>query len=95
MKTTMKKLADNERRRIQEALSKTEPGSEEYTKLLKQREQLEDIESKRRDGRIKPSDWLKVFVTITTTTGLVLADFWIPAVASKIKLGDAARHLFK
>ena len=95
MKPSMKKLADAERRRIQEALAKCDPGSEEYTKLLKKRESLEDIEAKRRDGRIKASDWLKVFVGITTTTGVILADFWIPAVASKLRLGEVAKHIFK
>jgi hypothetical protein len=50
------KLANAERKRIMEALTKAEPGSDEYDKLLKQKEKLEDIEAKRRDGKIKPID---------------------------------------
>lgn len=92
---SLTKLANAERRRIQEALTKCEPGTEEYAKLLKQRESLEDIEAKRRDGRIKATDWLKVFVGIMTTTGVILADFWIPAIAGKLKLGEMAKHIFK
>lgn len=90
-----KKLVDAERRRIQEALAKCEPGSDEYSKLLKQRETLEDVEVKRREGRIKASDWFKAIVGIATTTGIVLADFWIPAVSSKLKLGEVAKQFFK
>ena len=94
-KLSLKKLADMERRKIQEKLAETEPGTEEYQKLLKAREQLEDIETKRRDGRIKPIDVAKMLLAIASTLGLVLADYWIPALGSKLKLGEIAKHLFK
>lgn len=92
---SLKKLADLERRKLQEKLSNTEPGTDEYKKLLAAREQLEDIEAKRRDGRIKPIDAAKLLLALASTVGLVLADYWIPSVVSKLKLGEVAKHLFK
>ena len=92
---SLKKLADMERRKIQEKLASTEPGTDEYKRLLAAREQLEEIESKRRDGRIKPIDAMKLLLALASTIGLVLADYWIPSVVSKLKLGEVARHLFK
>lgn len=89
------KLANAERKRIMEALAKAKPGSDEYDKLLKQKEKLEDIEAKRRDGKIKPIDWMKTFVTIGTTAAVVTADQWIPCVAQKINLSEAVRKLIR
>ena len=94
-KLSIKKLTDMERRRIQEKLATTEPGTEEYQKLLKAREQLEDIESKRRDGKVKSVDVWKAFLAIGSTIGIVLADFWIPAIGNKLRLQDFVKRLFK
>lgn len=89
------KLANEQRRRIMEALAKAKPGSDDYDKLLKQKEKLEDIEAKRRDGRIKPIDWFKMLVSIGTTAAVVTADQWIPCVAQKINLSEAVRKLIR
>lgn len=92
---SINKLEAIERRRIQEALAKAEPGSEEHTKLLKAREQLEDISAKRRAGNIKPADVLKTVVGVGTTIAVISADAWIPAVASKLRLQDMVSKIFK
>lgn len=92
---SISKLEAMERRRIQEALAKATPGSDEHTKLLKAREQLEDISAKRRAGSIKPADVMKVLVSVGTTIGVITADAWIPAVASKLRLQDMVSKLFK
>ena len=92
---SISKLEAMERRRIQEALSKATPGSDEHTRLLKAREQLEDISAKRRAGYIKPADVMKVLVSVGTTIGVITADAWIPAVASKLRLQDMVAKLFK
>ena len=89
------KLANAERKRIMEALAKAKPGSDDYDKLLKQKEKLEDIEAKRRDGRIKPIDWFKALVSIGTTAAVVTADQWIPCVAQKINLSEAIKKLVR
>lgn len=89
------KLANAERKRIMEALAKAKPGSDDYDRLLKQKEKLEDIEAKRRDGRIKPIDWFKALVSIGTTAAVVTADQWIPCVAQKINLSEAIRKLIR
>lgn len=89
------KLEQMERRRIQEALAKAEPGSEEHAKLLKAREQLEDISAKRRAGHVKPADVLKTVVGVGTTVAVISADAWIPAVASKLRLQDLVSKMFK
>ncbi len=92
---SISKLEAMERRRIQEALAKAELGSEEYAKLLKAREQLEDISAKRRAGNIKPADVLKTVVGVGTTVAVISADAWIPAVASKLRLQDLVSKMFK
>lgn len=89
------KLEQLEKRRIQEELAKAAPGSEEYTKLLKAREQLEDISAKRRAGHIKACDVMKVLVSVGTTIGVITADAWIPAVASKLRIQDMISRMFK
>lgn len=89
------KLANAERKRICEALAKATPGSDDYDKLLKQKEKLEDIEAKRRDGKIKPIDWFKAIVTIGSTAAVVTADQWIPCVAQKIKLSEFVSKLVR
>lgn len=89
------KLEELERRRIQEAMAKAEPGSEEHAKLLKAREQLEDISAKRRAGSIKPADVLKLCVSFGTTLCVVTSDIWIPTVASKLKLQDMVSKFLK
>ncbi len=89
------RLANAERKRIMEALAKAKPGSDEYDKLLKQKEKLEDIECKRRDGKIKPIDWFKALVSIGTTAAVVTADQWIPCVVQKINLSEAIKKLVR
>ena len=89
------KLANAERKRICEAMTKAKPGTDEYDKLLKQKEKLEDIEAKRRDGRIKPIDYFKAIVTIGSTAAVVTADQWIPCVAQRIKLSEFVQKLVR
>lgn len=89
------RFANAERKRIMEALAKAKPGTDEYDKLLKQKEKLEDIEAKRRDGKIKPIDWFKALVSIGTTAAVVTADQWIPCVAQKINLSEAVKKLVR
>lgn len=89
------KMANNERKRIMEALAKAEPGTEEYDKLLKQKDKLEEIEAKRRDGRIKAIDYFKFFASIGTTAAIVTADQWIPCVAQKLKLSEFVQKLIR
>lgn len=89
------KMANEQRRRIMEALAKAKPGSDDYDKLLKQKEKLEDIEAKRRDGRIKPIDWFKMLVSIGTTAAVVTADQWFPSVLQKVNLSEAVRKLIR
>lgn len=89
------KLEQLEKRRIQEELARATPGSDEYTKLLKAREQLEDISAKRRAGHIKAGDVMKVLVSVGTTIGVISADAWIPAVASKLRIQDMISKMFK
>lgn len=89
------KLANAERKRIMEALAKAKPGSDDYDKLLKQKEKLEDIEAKRRDGRIKSIDWFKMLVSIGTTAAVVTADQWFPCVIQKVNLSEAIKKLVR
>lgn len=89
------KMADAERKRIMEALAKTEPGTDAYDRLLKEKSQLEEIEAKRRDGRIKPIDYFKFFASIGTTAFVVTADQWIPCVAQKLKLSEFVQKIVR
>lgn len=95
MANIFKKAADAERKRINEAMAKVEPGTEEYSKLLRQRNALEEIEAKRQDGRIKPIDVFKFGGTVVTTAFVVTADCWLPNVASKLRLGEMIGRLVK
>lgn len=89
------KMADSERKRIMEALAKAEPGTDEYDKLLKQKDKLEEIEAKRRDGRIKPVDYFKFFASLGTTAAIVTADQWIPCVTQKLKLSEFIQKIIR
>lgn len=89
------KLADAERKRIMDALAKEEPGTDAYDKLLKEKEKLEEIEAKRRDGRIKPIDYFKCIVSVGTTAAIITADQWIPCVGQKLKLGEFVQRLIR
>lgn len=93
--TNFKKMADEQRARINAALQEAEPGSDVYDKLLKQRMALEEIESKRQNGRIEPKDWFKIASSIIVTGGILTADAWIPSVASKLKLSEFVSRLIK
>lgn len=89
------KIAQEERKRLREKLKSVEPGTEEYEKILKQLKEFEEIEAKRRDGRVKPLDWFK-FLTGLGITGIALgADFLIPAAMQKLKLTEFAAKLIK
>lgn len=89
------KMANSERKRIMEALAKAEPGTAEYDKLLKEKSQLEEIEARRREGRVKPIDYFKFFVSVGTTAFVVTADQWIPCVAGKLKLSEFVQKLVR
>jgi ArsR family metal-binding transcriptional regulator len=91
----LEKLVATERRKLMEALAKEKPGTEAYDKIQKNIEKLEDIESKRHDGRIKPIDVFKAVVTIGSTAAVVTADQWIPCVAQKVKLSEFAQKLIR
>ena len=89
------RLADEQRQRINEALMNVEPGSDAYDKLLKQRMEIEEIEAKRRDGRIKPCDWFKFATSVIVTGAIISADAWVPNVAGKLRIGDFVAKLVK
>lgn len=89
------KIVAKEREKLMEALAKEKPGTEKYDKLQKQIEKLEDIEAKRRDGRIKAIDVFKAVVTIGSTAAVVSADQWIPCVTQRIKLSEAVQKLIR
>lgn len=95
MAKKLDKLVATERKKLMEALAAEKPGTEKYDKLQKQIEKLEDIEAKRRDGRIKAIDVFKAVVTIGSTAAVVTADQWIPCVAQRIKLSEAVQKLIR
>lgn len=92
---TFKKWLNAERQKVNKALSETDAGTEKYDKLLKQREQLEDIERKRLDGTVKPIDLFRFFATTATTAAVVTADLWMPNVTNKLRLTDMINKLVK
>ncbi|MBR5298963.1 MAG: hypothetical protein IKU36_01795 [Bacteroidales bacterium] len=95
MAKKLDKLVATERKKLVEALATEKPGTEKYDKIERQLEKLEDIEAKRRDGRIKPIDVFKAVVTIGSTAAVVTADQWIPCVAQRIKLSEAVQKLIR
>lgn len=89
------RIAQQERKRLREKLKTVEPGTEAYDKILKQLKEFEEIETKRRDGRIKPLDWFK-FVTGLGIAGLALgADCILPNAINKLRLTDVAAKILK
>lgn len=92
---SIKKLEKEQRKRLLEKLQQTEPGSKEYRELQAQLGAYSIMDEKSRNGRITAKDVVGWSLAALSTAGVVLADQFIPQVASKIKLGDMARKLFK
>lgn len=95
MANFFKKACDEQRKRLLEKLSATEPGTQEYRELQAQLGAYDIMDEKRASGRIAPTDWLKFGATVATTAIVVTADQWIPAVASKLRLSEVATKLLK
>ena len=94
-KKFFKKAADEQRKRLLEKLNQTEPGTDAYSKLQSQLGAYDIMEEKQASGNVTPADWIKLGATVITTAVVVTADQWIPAVGSKLRLGEFCTKLLK
>ena len=95
MRKSIKKLEKQEKKRLLEKLQQTEPGTKEYRDLQSQLGAYSIIDEKNRNGQVTIKDVVNWSLAGIGTVGVVLADQFVPQVLSKIKLGEAAKKLFK
>ena len=95
MRKSIKKLEKNEKKRLLEKLQQTEPGTKEYRELQVQLGAFSIMDEKTRSGKITAKDVVGWCLAGVSTVGFIMADQLVPNVISKVKLGDAAKKLFK
>lgn len=95
MRRSIKKLEKQEKKRLLAKLAETEPGTKEYRDLQSQLGAYSIIDEKNRNGQVTIKDVVNWSLAGIGTVGVVLADQFVPQVLSKIKLGEAAKKLFK
>lgn len=95
MRKSIKKMEKDEKRRLLEKLKELEPGSKEYREVQVQLGAYSIMDEKARSGKITAKDVCGWALAGVSTVGFILADQFVPNVISKVKLGDAAKRLFK
>lgn len=95
MAKSIKKLTKEERKRLLEKLRETEPGTKEYRELQMQLGAFAIMDEKYRNGKICAKDVIGWSLAALSTAGVIVADQVMPNVLSKIKLGDAAKKIFR
>lgn len=95
MAKSIKKLEKEQRKRVLEKLAETEPGTKEYRELQAQLGAYSIMSEKDRSGKVSIKDIVGWSLAGLSTIGVIAADQLVPNVLSKIKLGDAAKKIFK
>ena len=98
-KFSFEAAAEKEAERLMKKLAKTEPGTKEYRELQNQLGAYEIMKEKRKSGVVSKSEWIKFIVnfvgTGVLTAATLTADYWIPRVSDKLRLGELVKRIIK